>query len=421
MKPDAKSHAYNEKTMRLLALICAGSVWLSAQTPEQGSALSPEVLLLSRVRQHMVANLSRQPNYTCVETVERSRRSGAARKFQLQDTLRLEVALVDGKEMFGWPGARKFEDTDLRNMVHQGAFGNGNFALHARAIFRGVAATFEYRGEAALDSRPSVRFDFRVARFMSGYQITIGAKSAIVGFHGSFWADPKSLDLQQLEVIADDIPRELGLDSASDRMQYARTQIGDAEFLLPLASELIMIDLEGQESRNRVRFASCRQFSGESVLTFADAPSETPDGPTAVRPMSVEAVELPRDLSVPLTLLDEIDTASAAVGDPLRANLRSDLKHKGRLLFPKGAVATGRITRLERHEAFTVLGIEFSELASPGLEARLLATLEQVVGAQFTAPPGRNPLPAPAPGEGIIPLRTGHTRVPRGTLMLWRT
>src|ERR1700692_4299826 len=131
--------------MRSLALICAGSLWLSAQTPEQSDALSPDVLLLAKVRLHALENLSRQPNYTCVETVERTRRSGPSRKFQLQDTLRLEVALVDGKEMFGWPGARKFEDTDLRNMVHEGAIGNGNFALHARAIFNGNAATIQYQ------------------------------------------------------------------------------------------------------------------------------------------------------------------------------------------------------------------------------------------------------------------------------------
>src|SRR6184192_2261693 len=123
--------------MRWLFIIAAGITGLMAQTTEASFELAPETLLLSRIRLSMSQNLKRQPNYTCVETVERSRRAGATRKFQLQDTLRLEVALVDGKEMFAWPGSRNFEDTDLRNMVTTGAIGNGNFALHARSIFEG--------------------------------------------------------------------------------------------------------------------------------------------------------------------------------------------------------------------------------------------------------------------------------------------
>src|SRR5579871_381310 len=86
------SSLYNEETMRSLVVFCAGTMWLHAQSAE----LTPETLLLAKIRQHMSESLQRQPNYTCVETVERSNRTGAARKFQLGDTLRLEVALVDG-------------------------------------------------------------------------------------------------------------------------------------------------------------------------------------------------------------------------------------------------------------------------------------------------------------------------------------
>src|SRR5579872_735111 len=103
--------------MRTLVGLCAGALLLHAQNPGPADGLTPDLLLLAHIRTRMVSNLQRQPNYTCVETVERSRRAGPARKFELQDTLRLEVALVDGKEMFAWPGARRFEDADFRMMV----------------------------------------------------------------------------------------------------------------------------------------------------------------------------------------------------------------------------------------------------------------------------------------------------------------
>src|SRR5947209_13623252 len=66
--------------------------------------LSPELLLLARIKVKMAENLDHLPNYTCEQTIERSRRRAPSRKFELLDTVRLEVALVEGKELYGWPG-----------------------------------------------------------------------------------------------------------------------------------------------------------------------------------------------------------------------------------------------------------------------------------------------------------------------------
>src|SRR5271165_376307 len=120
----------------MLAMLC-----LRAQPP-----LSPDLEALSRIRTRMIFNLQHQPNYTCVETIERASRSKSTARFKIIDTLRLEVGLVDGKEMFAWPGSKKFEDSDLTKIVTSGAIGNGNFATHARALFETRAATFHYLG-----------------------------------------------------------------------------------------------------------------------------------------------------------------------------------------------------------------------------------------------------------------------------------
>src|SRR5690349_14470814 len=119
---------------------------------------------LNRVRAKMAEILLRQPDYTCTETVERTRQA-AGNRSKIQDTLRLEVALVDGKEMFAWPGSKQFEDRDLSELVSTGMFGNGNFAIYARILFLSNIATVEYRGETPLGGRPALRYDFRVARW----------------------------------------------------------------------------------------------------------------------------------------------------------------------------------------------------------------------------------------------------------------
>src|SRR5215831_19594614 len=197
--------------MRGFVVFCALVTGIEGQTGE----LSSETLLLARIKNHMMETLTRQPNYTCLETVERSRRDASTRKYRLEDVLRLEVALVDGKEMFAWPGSKQFEDRDFRAMVPTGTFGTGDFALHARAIFGSRAAAFEARGEQNLEGRPAIRFDFRVPRPVSGYQIRIDDFQTIVGYHGSFYVDPRSLDLMRLEIAGDDLPPELKLNPSA--------------------------------------------------------------------------------------------------------------------------------------------------------------------------------------------------------------
>ena len=42
-----------------------------------------------------------------------------------------------------------------------------------------------------------------------GYRLRVNDREAVVGFHGSFYADPVTLDVRRMEVVAEDIPAEL--------------------------------------------------------------------------------------------------------------------------------------------------------------------------------------------------------------------
>jgi len=400
--------------MRGFVVLCAAGFGLGAQTAE----LSPDSLLLARIKAHMTDTLTRQPNYTCLETVERSRRDAATRKYRLEDTLRIEVALVDNKEMFAWPGSKQFEDRDFRELIPTGTFGTGDFALHSRSVFGGSVSIFEARGEQKIRDRSAVRFDFRVPRAHSGFEVRTRDAEAIIGYHGSFYADPQSLDLMRLEVVGDDFPAPLKLKALSDRMDYAEVRIGDGDFLLPDASEVVLVDMNGEESRNRVHFTACHQYTGQSVLSFDD-----PDPSAAAAAPALKAeLELPGNVDLTLSLVDELDTDRLAIGDPVRAQLYGDLKWKGRILASKGAIATGRISRIERHPNFTVLGLIFMDLDSNTMHAKLDLHFDRVVGIDALTPGKNWVLNAPAlEHEGLLPLRSGRVRLMRGTLLFWRT
>jgi len=360
---------------------------------------------LPRIREKMTEVLLGQPNYTCTETVERTRQVAGSRS-RVEDTLRLEVALVEGREMFAWPGSKQFEDRELGDLVATGMFGNGNFGIYARILFLSDVAAFEDRGQTELGGRPAVRYDFRVSRLTSGHRLRVNDREAVVGFHGSFYADPMTLDVRRVEVVSEDIPAELNLLESETTVDYGRVLIGDEEFLLPVDSELMMAMPE-VVNRNWVRFSSCRRFAGESTLSFDD-----PVLTEAAAPAAPAEVTIPAGLTLQLEMSD-LDLMQAAVGDPVQAILRADLKIRRQLLAPKGSVARGRIVQLDRYSNYFALKVDFQDLDWPGGHARLKLSFD---GTAFVT---RLITRAQPGGEIIISRQAGPGL--RGILMFWRT
>lgn len=394
--------------MRWLAALSFGCLCAQAQSPA-----APGAEMLPQIRSKMLENLKAQPNYTCTETIQRLFRTHPKAKFILHDTVRLEVALVNGDELFASPGAKKFENTSLSELTGEtGVISNGDFALHARAIFGSFGTEFEYKGVE--DNR--IRFDYRVPRSKSDFYLKHGEKTYLAAYHGSIHANQATMDVENIEVIADQIPPSLGMRATIKKLSFARTKIGEGSFLLPSESELTIVDTNGAENQNHVKFSRCRQFAGESVLSF-DEP-DTSKSSTPAAPARIAEVTLPVDLDLSLSLLDEIDPATAAVGDQVKARIAADAKLKSRVLIPKGATAIGRLTHAEQHSYSFVLGIEFQEIEWPGGHAVFhgdLTRVERMAGTLkiAMAPPVRQ-------NEGLITLPP-RQKLPRGQMMFWST
>jgi hypothetical protein len=408
-------------------LLCGLLVSLiAAAGPDE---LTRDQLLLARVLQRMSDNLKRLPDYTCLQTIERSRRSSAGQRFEPMDRVRLEVALVDGRELFSWPGAGNFEDRELRHMVLGGATSTGNFGLLARAVFTSGQPNFQHAGERVVDGRRTLRWDYTVPQFRSGYTIRSGKGEATVGFHGSFWADAETLDVIRLEAYADDIPPHLEIVNAQDAVEYARVNVGSQAFLLPSMSELRISDFGG-ESRNETRFSRCRQYTGESVLLPTD-PAEV-----HVLREPPKRIELPPGLNMRIEVSEPVRSEDAAVGDRVLAKVRSDVKHNGELIVPKGAQITGRIhwLRLQQNvRPMWVLGLTLEEITFGNTTATCSARLAEVLaGDNITMHPRgyRNLTPGVmevvVEGElrrisGVLFVRPGGVLLPSGLQMVWRT
>ena len=252
---------------RLVLLWIIGLPLLLAQSLQQ-----QDILRLARIKSAIRKHLDGMPNYTCLQTVERYRRLPDGKNESLIDVLRLEVAYVAGRELIAWPGSTRFEDTELRDIVSTGAFSTGSFALHARAIFLGDGTTFSYSGEEIFEGKPAWRFNYATAQFRSGYQIRNPKKGirAAVAYHGSIWADRRNYDLLRIAIETGDIPPEIEIEQARDQLDYQLMKIGTTEALLPRQSEIQITDNKGNVGINRTRLSRCKQYSGESTLSFED-------------------------------------------------------------------------------------------------------------------------------------------------------
>jgi len=394
---------------------------------------APPEGLLTRIKARVDENLKRMPDYTCMQVVERAWRDSPKAQFKVNDTLRLEVGLVNGKERFSWLDAKQFEDKNLADMIGAGATGTGSFALHAGSVFKPRVADFTYQGEETWDGRGVIRYDYEVPLERSGYRLRVSSQEALVPFRGSFWVDKETFDMIRLEVNADDIPPALGLAQASDMVNYKRVEMGGGEFLLPESAELIMEDSLGGGVRNRTRYSRCRQFQAESTLSFAGETKE---------PALVQRKDLPRlpgRLTMELSLDSEIIPETAAIGDPVRAVLEKPLKDGDRTVALRGAVVQGRVMRVEK-EALPyphyVVALQFHALELEAGAAPFSATMEDAGPAAGLLRETKSMDPVftkrrvarmdilvreTPRGQGVLHWEARRPRIPRGLRMRWET
>lgn len=413
-----------QNVWRRLTLLAAASLLVLAQySPTQ--PLTPETLLLARIRVVMSENLENLPNYTCTMEIERSRRRARSKRFESQDLLRIEVAYVGGKELYAWPGSSQFEERQISDMVQGGTSSSGEFALHAKSVFLTTVPSFTYQGRTSLGDVPAHKFAFQVPRLSSGYTLRISPAEGIAGYHGVAYNRSDTLDLMRLELEVDDIPSNVPVERAHSVIEYQRVPIGGATFLLPKSADLTIVDLSGEESRNRTSFSNCRQFTGESVLTFEDPPeSISRSNEPAV------TITLPPDADLFLKITNVESKGRTAIGDHFEAQATRAIRHKGEEYLAKGARIEGRITHYQRlagPDTLYLIGFRPERFSFSNKTGAVDASLQSPSFNMFLGAGYRNRLSGVRVPTGL-PRNVGYFVVsredfvlPSGLEMIWRT
>ncbi len=401
---------------------------------------------LERIRAEAKRNLEKLPDYTCELSIERSRlgrkaREKQSRKKQLgkaADAIALEVAVVDGREHYAWPGDERFEKTDLSSLVGFGMTSTGEFYGHLKSVLVDGQARIEYRGKETLEGRAALRYDYVVGLFLSSYRISTRLGSAKVPYGGSFWVDARSYRVLRLTVRSFDIPEALGVSDALSVIDYEAGGESSEAFLLP-ARTLVSMDMaDGSRNRNESVYSRCRLFQAASEISF-----EIDENAFFLeRRESLPWVDLPPGLTLATRLETAVHTGKDRIGKALEARLQQKKEIDEELTLPKRAVLRGRLRVLRRYTdegPFSIVGIDFRELQLPGWRARLNLELARVERLSAEARPvsvaagsiggaaGHRRIEiettdiAGIPGVGLLRVYGDPALLPKGLLLVWKT
>ncbi len=353
---------------RSTLLLWACCAIVSGQLPD-------DVLLLSRIRREAIASLQTIPSYTCLETIRRGTRRSPKQPYREIDTIELEVAEIDHRELFSWPGQKGFDD---KTAQIYGLSSNGEFASYLNNVMSGWAA-IRYAGKQECLGHPAVRYNYTMAQAFSGWNLNNAGRHAITAESGSFWADPESATLYRLVANAEQIPLFLGILSAQVDIRYAQTALAapgrdvsardgagaylssaTRPVLLPQSYSVHMVLDTGEDQRNDASFTHCREYNVESKLVAE--PASPPDAPKD----QVKEIQLPPHLTFKVKLLTSLQSGYNRVGDRIQAKLEADVRSKGRVIVPKDADLIGRVRRLEHYfspHEYWVGALEFTGVA----------------------------------------------------------
>jgi len=379
--------------------------------------------LLRRVSQKIMGTVERLPKYVCTETIERAQYEPTAkhyvrscddiiaerrtahweRRLSFSDRLRLDVAVGVGddnlgryNEMYSWPGRGTFDNRGIFNLIPQGAVSTGSFSAFLAAIFGSNSASFTYNGDTAVGGRLLAQFAFRVPVEKSDYTYWFGDRRrqyVTTAYDGTFLVDPKSLDLVRLEIRTSHLPSETGACEATQTLEYSRMYLHGNDFLLPTETRLSILDVRETEAENHTVFSGCHEFHGESTLKFGTLPEVG----VPARQRAAPVLTLPPGLPFKVAFTQDIDTANAAAGDPIRAKLKTEIRDSAsKVVVPEGSVVTGRIVKIARfygpsrprtiqgwgadgHRRSLVIAVKLESLEVGGISQPLKAALDSGV------------------------------------------
>jgi hypothetical protein len=364
--------------------------------------------LYQRVRERVLADVARLPNYTCVQSINRrvfaapkaaARRCGQivadreARQESLPliswDRLRLDVAIADKQEVFSWVGAARFEERGLHELVGEGQTDTGSFGSLLLSIFEDHTS-MPFQGERKAGGRTLFEYSYDTPKERSHYEVRVAMGQFITAYHGSVFLDPETGDVARVTAHSAELYEGTGYCQVVGELDYGRVPIGSNEALIPREARSWAVARDGGEMLNINSYAGCRAYVGESVLRFGD-PDAAAAPATSGASSDSPPPAIPSGLMFECRIVTPLDSGTSAAGDPVEAVLRSPIRAAtGKVLAAAGAHLHGRLARFTgraadgTQKASYEIGIQFLSIELGKTRVPFSANLAKVLASNAT-------------------------------------
>jgi hypothetical protein len=361
------------------------ALWAIANGQPSSGAEPQDVLV--RVAAKLAVTEKRIPNLTCVETVTRNyyrpestlpracsilleQRKHRTKDLILRhlstDRLRLDVTMVRTGELFSWVGASNFDDRGIDHLVHDGPMGTGAYRAFLTLVFLEDAKALIFDRAVISGGRSLLEYSFRVKRADSHYRVKLGGSWVHTAYSGTFQLDPSTDEVVRMNVQEDELPDASEYCTTVSSLNFQKAEIGNIKFLLAARAAQRYVYGDGEEVENTTTFSNCREYLGESKITFSD--DAEPERAASKEAAPAMPGIVPAGLRFTIELTKPIETESAAAGDPFTGKLVEPLRDgKHKVLAPAGSVVDGRLHRVQsfqlpRKEAIIIMKPETIEI-----------------------------------------------------------
>jgi hypothetical protein len=421
-----------------------------------GQSRSDPSEVLNRVILKVRENSRRIPNYACVETVTRDYYTPLAQtpracdvvlagrknptidmrlQHSLTDRLRLDVAMSKHGELHSWVGASRFEDKSIDQIAGDGPLGTGAFGGFVTVVFNHGPDQFTFQREVVENGRTRMEFSFEIPESDSTYKVKVYNSWATTAYTGSFSVDPKTELVDWLRIETALLPPAAGTCTTNTTIDLAMTAIGDGTFLLAKGARQRFIGRDASEALNTILFSNCREYRGDSTISFDTGDTETAPGPPVAgappQLLAPKPIAIPGGLEFTLEFEGPIDTRTAAAGDPVSARLVSALRDRlGKTLVPAGARVQGRLLRVQVFhgpKAEAIVVFRPATVEAGGVRTAFFAKqdlIRELRQERAKSPEKRVPILLPFQFEtnaGLFRFPGEQPVVPKGFRSEWRT
>ncbi|HLJ46860.1 MAG TPA: VWA domain-containing protein [Bryobacteraceae bacterium] len=230
-----------------------------------------EKRILDIARQRALEYGSTIPNFTCIQKTRRLIDPAGSNKWRVSDNMTELLRYIDHEEVRQPLEANGVKIESPRANL-RGFLSTGEFSLLPESIFSPEAkAAFTWKDQANIGNHPCHIFSFHVDAKLSKYALRAGPNGNFkrnVAFHGLVYIDSNSFAIRRISIEAENVPADFPIQASSMSMNYDVMQLGEHEYMLPVAAEVLARTGKRRLVRNEINFRDYRRFGSESTVAF---------------------------------------------------------------------------------------------------------------------------------------------------------